>query len=62
MASVGSVQGGGSAAASLLAAADDNTAVVATLLKKTTEADKNLVNTLLPPTGATSGGRLDIRA
>ena len=61
MANVGSVQGGGSAAASLLAAAGDNTAVIAALLKKTTQADKELVNTLLPVSSG-HAGLLDVRA
>ena len=61
MASVGAVQSGTNGAASLLAAADQNTAVVAALLKITTEADKNLVNTLLPAGGARAGG-VNIRA
>ena len=61
MANVGSVQGGGSAAASLLSAANDNTAVVAALLQKANQADKNLVNTLLPVSSGHSG-QLDIRA
>ena len=61
MASVGSVQSGGSAAASILANAEQNTGVAVALLKKTTDADKNLVNTLLPPQGE-AGSRVDIRA
>ena len=45
----------------VLRGADQNTAVAATLLKKIDQADKNLVNTLLPPPPPTVG-RLDISA
>ena len=61
MASVGALQSSSSVTASILASADQNTAVAATLIKKTTQADKDLVNTLLPAGGSSSGG-LDIRA
>jgi hypothetical protein len=62
MAAIDSVGGAGaSVTGSVLRAADQNIAVAATLLKKITEADKNLVNTLLPiSTGA--AGRLNIAA
>ncbi len=45
--------------ASLLRAADDNTGVAASLLKKALNADKDVVNTLLP---AAPHGGLEIRA
>ncbi|HLJ56270.1 MAG TPA: hypothetical protein VKT77_14610 [Chthonomonadaceae bacterium] len=61
MASVGPLQSSPATTGALVQAAEQNTAVAATLLKKTTDADKDLVNTLLPPGGAI-GGRLDIRA
>jgi hypothetical protein len=62
MADVGSIQSGGaSATASILQAAEQNTAVAVALLKKTTDADKDLVNTLLPLPAAGPGG-VDIRA
>jgi hypothetical protein len=57
MASIGMVQ---SVSASVLRAADQNTAVAISMLKTATDADKNLVNTLLPPGGVT--GRVNIAA
>lgn len=47
--------------ASLLRSAEQNTGVAAKLLKKAVDADKDLVNTLLPLPGP-NGGTLDIRA
>ena len=62
MANIGSLQGGGSSVtASLLRTADQNIEVAAALLKKTTDADKNLVNTLLPTSGGTTS-RVNIGA
>ena len=62
MAAIDSVGGAGaSVTGSVLRAADQNIAVAATLLKKITEADKNLVNTLLPTSTGTAG-RLNIAA
>ena len=58
MASVGSVQ---SSTASILVANDQSSAVAIALLKKANEADKNLVNTLLPAQPESTTG-LNIRA
>ena len=61
MASVGALQGiTASVTSSLLRSADQNTEVAVSLLKKATDADKNLVNTLLPADGP--NGRLDVKA
>ncbi len=61
MADVGSLQSSSTVTGNLLRAADQNTAVVAALLKKTAEADKNLVDKLLPAAG-TEQGTVNIRA
>ena len=60
MADVGSIQGS-NVTASILRAADQNTEVAVALLKKATDADKNLVNTLLPISKTGQGG-VNIRA
>lgn len=62
MASIGALQGSTAAVtASLLRSADQNTEVTVSLLKKVNDADKNLVNTLLPA-GGVQNGRLDLQA
>jgi hypothetical protein len=58
MAAISSLQ---AVSAGLLNAAEQNTAVAATLIKKAAQADKDLVNTLLPLNTASQGG-VDIRA
>jgi hypothetical protein len=57
MASIGMVQ---SVSAGVLRAAEQNMAVAVSVLKTATDADKNLVNTLLPPGGGT--GTVNIAA
>jgi hypothetical protein len=62
MASISALQGSSSAVtASLLRSAEQNPEVTISLLKKVNDADKNLVNTLLPASGV-QNGRLDIQA
>ena len=51
----------GAVSAGVARGAEQDTAVAATLLKKATQADKDLVATLLP-TPASANGGVDIRA
>ncbi len=59
MSAVGSLTG--TVSAGVLRGAEQDTATAATLLKKATQADKDLVATLLP-TPAPANGGVDIRA
>ena len=61
MAAISSVGVSAAVTASIVNSAEQDTAVAAKLLKIATDADKNLVNTLLPTTGAANGG-INIRA
>ncbi len=58
---VGSLQTASGTTASLVKAADQNPEVGTKLLKKAMDADKNLVDTLLPANGP-GGGTLNIQA
>jgi len=58
MAEVGAISNTSAVQAALLQAADTDTAKSATLLKKAVQADKDLVDTLLPADGHT----LDVKA
>lgn len=51
----------GAVSAGVLRGAEQDTSTAATLLKKATQADKDLVATLLP-TPASSVGSVDVRA
>lgn len=59
MSAVGALTG--AVSAGVLRGAEQDTAVAATLLKKATQADKDLVTTLLP-TPAPANGSVDVRA
>ena len=60
MAGIGAV-GSGAVQSALLQAAEEDPETTAKLLTKSLDADRDLVNTLLPPPGP-SGSRLDIKA
>lgn len=60
MAGIGGV-GSAAVQASLVQAADGDVETSAKLLNKSLDADKDLVNTLLPPPGSPSS-KLDIKA